>query len=291
MKSTNGNTIVGESPNTTMPNTAEIVIEPANPRRTPIDELQGLARGIRRRSGNTTTRFAYYEPEKGRYGVTWAEIIHIWLPRMTDAIEAALVIEVVKQAVSWAHKRMRKRSNSPRIVYIHAADGRVLREINIKDKDQPPVITIPNGSNIPTRRRAPLREMGCGDCKYVLILSRAFITKVTLAVLRSPQSLATAIQQHKRMKVKRRAMQIYEDAAKTVETQRKLKQLALTKVLGYYDTSGNRLKAMPCTATPMIGCTLKQLSRTMTGRRQDWCISTARHMENLRTGERGSPFQ
>lgn len=242
MKSPNGNTIVGESPNTTMPNTAEIVIEPANPRRTPIDELQGLARRIRRRSGNTTTRFAYYEPKEGRYGVTWAEIIHIWLPRMTDAIEAALVIEVVKEAISWAHKRMRKGSNSPRIVYIYGADGKVLREINIKDKDQDPDITIPNGSNISARRRAPLRETACGDCRYVLIVTRAFITKTILAVLRSPQSLATAIQQHKRMKAKRRDMQIREEAAKTVETQRKLKELALTKVRGNYDKSGNRLK-------------------------------------------------
>lgn len=231
-----------ESPDVTTLNASEIVIQPANHRRTPTDELQGLARRIRRKSGNMTIRFAYNDPKQGKYGVTFAEIISIWLPRMTDAIEAALVIEVSKEAVKWARKRMRRGSKSLKIVYINASNGIVIREIRLKEKDQDPEIIIPDGLNISVRNRPPLRETASVGYRYILIMMRIFITKVTLAVLRSPKSLAKAIREHKRIKVKRCGMQFREEAAKTMETQRMLKEHALTKVCRTYDQSGKRLK-------------------------------------------------
>src|SRR5690242_15297530 len=131
MKSIKMNTSKGENTNVQLKIPSEILIEPDDPRRTPNVELQVLARQIQRISRKTPIRFAYYKPEAGKYKVTWAEIIHIWLPRITDAIEAELIMEIIKIAAKWARRRIRKGSKSPKYINIYSADGKILREIKI----------------------------------------------------------------------------------------------------------------------------------------------------------------
>ncbi len=221
---------------------SEILIEPADPRRTTSDELQNLARRIRKRSGVATIRFGYYDKEAGKYGVTWAEIIHIWLPRITDAVEAELVMEIIKIVVKWARKRMRKGSKSPRYINIYSADGKILREIKINDREQNPEIIIPDDSASRFRSKPPIREKAYNDFGYALLLIRNIVKKTLTAIPRSLKYWPTARRIKKHNRAKQRYLELQRDATKAVKVNHELKELALAKILEGYNKTKIILK-------------------------------------------------
>lgn|GEM_PF-4298607 len=223
--------------------TTEVVIEPANPRRTPIDELHGLARRITRGSSKITVRFAYHDQKVGKFGITWAEIIHIWLPRIEDALAAAMVIEISKAAISWARKRIgRHLRPMPRYFYIYAEDGRVLREIQVKGRSEEPEIIVPTTQQRVGRRSAPLRGRAYGNCRYALVLARRFLKTAAVKVLLSPQILSSAIRRQIQARAQRRKLQLYEEKCHAAEIQKTLRRLVIEKIRPSHEWRGGKLK-------------------------------------------------
>ena len=218
-------------------NIPEVVIEPANPRRNADRGIAGTRKknhkGKFRGSPSASPITNRKRADTASHG---REIIHIWLPHMTEAMEAAIVIEVGKEAISWARKRMRRHSRSPKYIYIYAEDGRVLREIKVKDRRGDPEIIVPESQERTDRTRAPLRERACGNWRYALILARRFLKNTAVTVVQSPKRLISAILEQRRMRKQRRNLKLYEEQCNAVKIQKTLKRLVIEKIHPPYQT-------------------------------------------------------
>jgi hypothetical protein len=117
-----------------------IILESKNPRDIKPEETQELAESIR--TLNFGYKVEFVSSEQRGYGVTWYEVLYIWLPGALIAGGAIavkqIIQEVAKIAVQWARERVKKKATSKRPTYIaiYGPDGKVLKSILVKDAVQ-----------------------------------------------------------------------------------------------------------------------------------------------------------
>jgi hypothetical protein len=101
----------------------------------------------------------YHEQPPGRYGVTWWEVVYIYLgmkaiDAMTSRALDAVLDKIVETAKHWARGRMaRKETNRPEYFAVLDAEGKVLRSWKI-DKEGEEEQTEKDRKS-PVRRSAP----------------------------------------------------------------------------------------------------------------------------------------
>lgn len=117
-----------------------IILESKNPGDIKPEEVQELAELIH--TLNLGYKVELATSEQRGYGVTWYEVLYIWLPGALIAGGAIalkqIIQEVAKIAVQWARERLKKKATSKRPTYIaiYGPDGKVLKSIVVKDAIQ-----------------------------------------------------------------------------------------------------------------------------------------------------------
>ena len=112
----------------------EIRLRAGNPRRTPPEELEGLAEALRREISDSQVTIVEVEPSTG-YGVTAWEVLNIFVPWSDlpkDAFMAALGI-IGKEAVVWARRKLARSPSpgQPKYIPIYGPDNEILRAIRV----------------------------------------------------------------------------------------------------------------------------------------------------------------
>lgn len=112
-----------------------IIIQTKNPRDITFEEADELAQEIRSLDLKWDVRVI--SGKQVGYGVTWSEILHIWLPTAGVIVMTEIIHEITKLAIKWARQRFKKEGPSirPRPVYvaIYGPDGKVLKSVVIKN--------------------------------------------------------------------------------------------------------------------------------------------------------------
>jgi len=118
----------------------EIILEPGNPNDFPAGELEELAGEIGKLDMGCRVRIASRE-QRG-YGVTWWEVLYIWLPAafLTAGTIASkkMIEEFTKLAIDWMRARFLKSPGRPKYTAIYGPDGKVIKSVLLKDADQEP---------------------------------------------------------------------------------------------------------------------------------------------------------
>lgn len=139
----------------------EILIEPQNPLDLTTEQLEDLAQSLRGIDASYDVRFAYRE-QKG-YGVTWWEVLYIWLPWIgvaAGAIAGEKAVEkIVELSIDWARRRFKKEGEQkrPKYVAILGPDGKVLKSVRLNDEAQEPEDLTEEDQQKPPRSLPPIR--------------------------------------------------------------------------------------------------------------------------------------
>ena len=136
-----------------MADQVRIIVEPQNPLDLRADELAPLIDGLRAANASWDVRVTALE-QRG-YGVTYWEVVHIWLPALADEALTALIGAVIAEAVRWARGRFANGSKRPKYVAIHGPDGRVLKSVEVKSAEGDPVDVTEKDQEKPPRQRPP----------------------------------------------------------------------------------------------------------------------------------------
>jgi hypothetical protein len=136
-----------------------ILVEPGGAWRP--DELDELAQSIRGVS-RLNVRSAAPREQRGR-GLTWWEIVHIWLPWAAmgagGVAGSAMAKKIVDVAVEWARARFARKTNRrPTYVAIYGPDGKVVKSALISDGTAPPEDRTATDAASPPRQRPSLSE-------------------------------------------------------------------------------------------------------------------------------------
>lgn len=110
----------------------EFIIAPANPLDIAPDELNSLALELESLGGDVRV---VSEEERGA-GVTFWEVIYIWLPSQ-DFVEGVLYSQLVRVVGTWIRDRFKKSGSEqrPKSVIIFGPDGRPLRKVELERPD------------------------------------------------------------------------------------------------------------------------------------------------------------
>jgi hypothetical protein len=98
-----------------------------------------LAAAIRDIEVGVAARFSRPIERRG-YGVTWWEVVYIWLPALGGAVSTAFAKKVVEVAIDWARKRFKRRGaeKRPKYVGIYGPDGKLVRSVLLTDEAAEP---------------------------------------------------------------------------------------------------------------------------------------------------------
>jgi hypothetical protein len=117
---------------------AVILIESANAADLTPQMLEPLRAELSGAEPNTKVEFAA-SPQRG-YGVTWWEVLYIWLKEplvvgAAGAVAGKILEKVVEAAIDWVKESHTSKGSKarPRIVSILDKDGKVLRAFEVKD--------------------------------------------------------------------------------------------------------------------------------------------------------------
>lgn len=140
----------------------KIVLQPANPLDLRPEELEDLAHAIRGIDSNYEVGIAGEEEvDPRRRGVTWYEILTIWLPAVSGDISLLII---VGQAIAWARRRFQQQeadqiqrhqqelaqrlrrgrkpkphiTRRPKYIRILGPNGEVLKVVLVKDPESEP---------------------------------------------------------------------------------------------------------------------------------------------------------
>ena len=131
-----------------------ITVEPQNPRDLSEDYLSELIQDLRAAHPEAGVRYAGLE-QKG-YGVTWWEVLRIWVTTdaVGGAVAGALVTELVNIAVGWARGRLDREgpSKRPKYVAILGPDGKVLKSVLVRNSEDEPEDHTDEDRREPPRR-------------------------------------------------------------------------------------------------------------------------------------------
>jgi hypothetical protein len=116
----------------------QIILEPKNPGDINPEELEDLAKAIRSLNPNHDVQVRNGEGYTG-YGITWYEILTIWL---FLKIDEQLIEQVIKLSIEWARQRFNKKGNviRPRPTYIklYGPNGKFLKSIVMNNATDEP---------------------------------------------------------------------------------------------------------------------------------------------------------
>lgn len=134
-------------------NEAQIIIEPRNPLDLSPDDLADFADSLRALNPAYDVRFAHRE-QRG-YGVTWWEVVNVWLP--WDSVTDAVVGAIVGLAVDWARRRFKRDPETQRGKYIviYGPDGKVLKSVSVSSSDAEPENRTAQDQEYPSGRLPP----------------------------------------------------------------------------------------------------------------------------------------
>ena len=139
---------------------AEVLVQPDNPLDVRPDKLRGLVEDLR---GIGQDAFiAYYAPQPGRYGVTWWEVVTVWVGlRVSEAV----IEQVVGFAVSWMRERFRTHPHPatrdrPKVVRIVKYEGETGITVELVELENPHARAVrksPEAFEMYTRKKPPIR--------------------------------------------------------------------------------------------------------------------------------------
>jgi hypothetical protein len=110
-----------------------IVIESQNKLDLPAEELQSLAADLR--AYDPVGEVTIDEREIKGYGVTWWEVVRIWLvDPVVSGAAAGTAAYALNAGRNWACERFVKVPKRPKYIGIYGPDGNVLKSILIKDE-------------------------------------------------------------------------------------------------------------------------------------------------------------
>jgi hypothetical protein len=115
----------------------QIIIQTRNPRDITLEETEELAQAIRLLEPNCNVRVL--GGKQVGYGITWFEILRIWLPTAIITVGAIvakeIIQEITKLAIRWACQRLKKKgvSRRPTYIAIYGPDGKILKSVVLKN--------------------------------------------------------------------------------------------------------------------------------------------------------------
>ncbi len=128
-----------------------IIVQPQNPRSLDLEEIGPLLERFEQIDPDIDIRVSGENESKG-YGVTWWEVLHIWLPASSpfvvaagkvtwDKIQDKLADGVINGVTDWIKERHKKPNKAKRPVstYIYGPKGEVLKEVEWQGPDFAPV--------------------------------------------------------------------------------------------------------------------------------------------------------
>ena len=134
------------------------MVQPDNPLDVKPEELRGLVEDVSGLRQDTFLAYRDYVP--GTYGVTWWEVVTIWVGlRVSEAV----IEQVVGFAASWMKERFsnhpstRNRPKAVRIVKYEGDTGIAIEFVELKSPDTKPVRRSPKAFELYTRKKPPIR--------------------------------------------------------------------------------------------------------------------------------------
>lgn len=127
-----------------------IVLETINPLDMTPADLQELADALVDGLDGLNVEVRY-EQQYGS-GVTWNEVLHLWLPSAEFMKDAAYTY-LIQQVTTWLASRFKRRGNEkrPKILIVHDADGIDLEELGIDSPSMDPR-PRPRAESFPRKR-------------------------------------------------------------------------------------------------------------------------------------------
>lgn len=134
-----------------------ILVQPDNPRDVKPESLQGLVKDIGELGYDT--RLAYHDPKEGAFGVTWWEVVTIWIGA---EVGKAAINQLVDLAAAWARERFQlgpdnRRPKAVRIVRSDGEVGHVEEVLEVRSAEEEPLRKTPEAFESYTRRKPPAR--------------------------------------------------------------------------------------------------------------------------------------
>jgi hypothetical protein len=110
---------------------ADVVIEPQNPLQLRPEDLTDLEGELQSALPEYNVRLlGGKEMPRGARGVTFWEVVHLYLPAVTDAAHAYLVGKALEVGYNWAKRRFKRKRDRdlgpdrrPKCLIVHSADG------------------------------------------------------------------------------------------------------------------------------------------------------------------------
>jgi len=114
---------------------SDIIIESQNPLDLCKKDLYSLAQTLAPCVPGYRLGYAYYPPEDRMLGVTWWEVIRIWLPDIADSLKDEIVGAIIAIVIEWARRHFRRKNASkrPKYVAIYGPNGQVITSVLVKD--------------------------------------------------------------------------------------------------------------------------------------------------------------
>ena len=125
----------------------EITLEPQNPLDPKAEELADLAVDLQAAVPEYPVRVLRgKEMRPGARGVTWWEVVHVYLPTVTDDVRAYLVGKALEVGYNWAKRRFRRKrpagpDRRPKCLIVHSADGAEQGSMVLRSSRHKPVTT------------------------------------------------------------------------------------------------------------------------------------------------------
>ena|SRR5712691_6286553 len=133
----------------------EILLQPGNPLDLRRDKLAPLIDAIEARDASYQVHLAYKD-QRG-YGVTWGEVLHVWIPWTT--IGGAAAKKITEILIDWARRKLKgdAKSKRPRFVTIYGPTGKMLKKISVNSKGEEKIENFRRADS-PSASRPPIRD-------------------------------------------------------------------------------------------------------------------------------------
>lgn len=138
----------------------EVLLETSNPLDVKPDELRELAQELNQGAPEIDFIVGYFDQHGS--GVTWHEVLHVWLPS-ADFIKNTAWMYVMTILGKWGKKRFDKLKGGRRpksIVFHDSETGKEVGKILLKDENDEVVLKITSESVL--RNKPPIREVESG---------------------------------------------------------------------------------------------------------------------------------
>ena len=138
-----------------------ILVESHNPRDLRFWDIAPLALSLADNNPDCQVALAHYPPEQGAVGVTWVEVLNVWLPEVAGKLQDEFIGATVALVIAWAKRRFasRKHANRPKSITIYGPTGKPLCTVSIPNPDDPPEIKRHGSEDTPPRSTPPVQRV------------------------------------------------------------------------------------------------------------------------------------